>query len=395
MLRTLPALAGGANPSRAAVYSRSAMSGRSGGESRIHPRVSLPSVAPETHRDRRGRYVERSFGPASTQSRVLLRALRLFVYPFVMHWRPTRRGIRFLRWLYGTVIQVPAMNGTVIEHRTVGGVPVEWTSAPRCAEAGDHERVIMYIHGGGYVFGSPRTHRNLVSRLSEITATPVANVDYRMPPQTSLRVSQDDVFAVYQGLLDDGYPGESIVLAGDSAGGGHAVQLVLRALLDGIPLPAGLILLSPWTDLTNPGASFESNARFDFLIVKEILDRIARAIAPGAGEDWRNSGFFASRELLAQFPPTLVQVGSRETLFDDGLAFARRLGEAGAMVEAQIYAGQGHVVAMWAGTPDSRRAIREIFAWLKLALPDDRDPSDPSRAELEEIDDSGVQRPLS
>ncbi|MDO9353587.1 MAG: alpha/beta hydrolase [Solirubrobacteraceae bacterium] len=355
-----------------------------------------PTVSPERHTHRDDTYTERAFGPASHQSRYVFRLLRLFAHPFIVHWRPTRRGIRFLRWLYGTVIQVPAMRGTTIEHRSLGGVPVEWTTTARAAEARHGQRVILYLHGGGYVFGAPRTHRNLASRLSHVTATPVANVDYRMPPQTSLRQGQDDVLAAYLGLIDAGYAGEGILVAGDSAGGGHAARLVLRLIEEGHPGPAGVVLLSPWTDLTASGASLTSNSRFDFVIVKEILDRIARALAPTDENrrDWRNSPAFAPDELLAQFPPTLVQVGSRETLRDDGLAFARRLGDAGATVEAQIYAGQGHVVAMWSGTPDSRRAMQEIFDWLKLVLPDERDPSDPTVAELAEADEAGGNRPL-
>ncbi|MDQ8046590.1 MAG: alpha/beta hydrolase [Solirubrobacteraceae bacterium] len=357
-------------------------------QSVLTPEASQPDVPPAP--------VARDFGPASPHSRILFWLLRAFAYPFVVNWRPTRRGIHFLRWLYGTVIQFPAMKGTVVERRIIGGTPAEWTTTPRSGEAGRRERVILYIHGGGYVFGSPGTHRNLVSRLSHVTATPVANLDYRMPPETSLQGSQNDVFAAYEGLLADGYAAESIVVAGDSAGGGHAAHLVLRAIDEGVPLPAGLIMLSPWTDLTASGESFISNGRYDFVIVKSILDRIARALAPTleAQRDWRRSPAFAPPEMLAQFPPTLVQVGGRETLRDDGLAFARRLALAGGRVETQTYAGQGHVVAMWSGTPESRRAMREIFRWLKLSLPDERDPSDPTAADLAAADDAGPVDPI-
>jgi monoterpene epsilon-lactone hydrolase len=357
--------------------------------------MARSSVARETHREERGSYVERQFGPASLNSRFLFRLLRLLAYPLVVTWRPTRRGIAFLRWFYGQVIYVPAMRGTTIERRWLRGTPVEWTTGPRASEAKPGERVILYIHGGGYVFGSTRTHRNLVSRLSHVTATPVVSIDYRMPPETSLQGSQLEILDAYQGLLDAGYPAEAIVVAGDSAGGGHAVQLVLRLIEQGLPVPSGVILLSPWTDLTMPGESFTTNARYDFLIVFPILERIVKALTPGtsAPKDWRNSGIFAPNELLAQFPPTLVQVGSREALRDDGLAFARRLGEAGARVEAQIYAGQGHVVANWAGTPDARRAILELHRWLTLALPDSRDPSHPAPADLDAVDEAGRTLP--
>lgn len=358
--------------------------------------MTTPVAIPECSSAPRGEHAPRAFGPASPHSRLLFRTLRLFAYPFVVNWRPTRRGIHFLRWLYGTVIQVPAMKGTRVERRIIGGTPAEWTTTPRSAEAGVRQRVILYVHGGGYVFGSPGTHRNLASRLSHVTATPVANIDYRMPPETSLQGSQNDVFAAYLGLLADGYTPDSIVVAGDSAGGGHAAHLVLRCIEQGVPRPAGLILLSPWTDLTSSGESMISNGRYDFVIVKSILDRIARALAPTleAQTDWRTSPAFAPDEMLAKFPPTLVQVGGRETLRDDGLAFARRLWDAGAHVESQTYAGQGHVVAMWAGTPESRKAMREIFAWLKLALPDDRDPSDPSAADLAAADAAGPIDPV-
>lgn len=330
--------------------------------------------------------VERLFGPASPASRRMARALRLTMYPVVGLWRPTSRGIKLARKAFDPGATWPPIRGTRFQRRVIGGVVVEWTVAPRATETDEHERVIMYLHGGGFVVGSPRTHRNMVSRLSHVTATPIASVDYRMAPEASIQASRSDALAVYKGLLESGYPPEAIVVAGDSAGGALAAYVALAAIEQGLGVPAAAVLLSPWLDLTTGGESRTTNASTEFFIGGEVLDRIARVLVPDPAERelWPNSPVNAPPALLAKMPPTLIQVGGAEALADDGVLMARRIGSAGGRAELQSYDGQGHVVALWSGNPDARRALKEIASWLKETLPWDREPSAPSDEDIEQ-----------
>ncbi|MDQ8043803.1 MAG: alpha/beta hydrolase [Solirubrobacteraceae bacterium] len=343
--------------------------------------------ARERLRSEAGGLVERTFGPSSPRSRRMARVLRLTMYRTVGAWRPTSRGIHLARRAFDPGATWPPMRGTKFQRRVIGGVPVEWSVAPRAQEAGSHARVILYLHGGGFVVGSPRTHRNIVSRLSHVTATAVASVDYRMAPEASIQASRADAYAVYKSLIESGYPAEGIVIAGDSAGGNLATYVTLAAMLNDLGTPAALVLLSPWLDLTTGGPSRTANAGTEFFIGGTVLDRIARVLVPDDDERhfWFNSPINAPEELLSAMPPTLIQVGGAEVLADDGVEMARRIGAAGgARVELQTYDDQGHVVALWAGTPEARRAIREIGVFLRASLPKDLAFTPPTDAEIDE-----------
>ncbi|MBJ7470777.1 MAG: alpha/beta hydrolase [Solirubrobacteraceae bacterium] len=342
--------------------------------------MSEPRYALETAREQRGGLVERRFGPASPTSVRTRRVMRATIYPTVAAFRPTARGINFGRRALGA--PSPPLRGTQLERTTLGGVPVEWTRSPRAIDVDPRQRVVLYIHGGGFVICSPATHRNLSSRISQVLSTPLVSVDYRMVPEGSIQTSQADALSAYRGLLDDGIPPEAIIVAGDSAGGNLAAHAVLTAQEQGLPAPAAMILLSPWVDLTTAAGSRQTNAKTESFIGGGVLDRIAKAIVPDAHEraHWRNSPINASPAQLAALPPTLIQVGDAEVLLDDGVEMGRRIGAAGGTVEVQTYEGQGHVVAMWRANPEAKRALREMAAWVREVFPDERDPEAPSDA---------------
>lgn len=315
--------------------------------------------------------------------------MRATIYPTVAAFRPTTRGVKLAQ----RTLNAPTfpLRGTKIERRTLGGVPVEWTRAPRAIDVDPNVRVVLYIHGGGFVIGSPGTHRNLASRLSQVLSTPVASVDYRMVPNGSIQTCQRDAVDAYRGLLDEGIAPEAVIVAGDSAGGNLAAHVVLTAAEQGLPKPAALIMLSPWADLGPGGESRKTNVRTESFIGGKVLERIARSLVPDESErlDWHNSPINASPEQLAALPPTLIQVGGAEVLLDDGVSFAERIGEAGGAVQLQWFEGQGHVVAMWNANPEARRALKELAAWVREVFPDHRDPAMPSDATIEEAVESG------
>jgi monoterpene epsilon-lactone hydrolase len=322
----------------------------------------------------------RAFVPASGQTIALEQALRRTWIPLARSWRMTPRGLRMLQRATEPGRRVPVLRGTVVEHLRVAGLPAEWVRGPRALGAAAHrdERAVMlYLHGGGYVFGSPRTHRNLVSRLSHISGLPVLALDYRLPPVATLPAPIEDALAAYRHLLDEGHAPERIVVAGDSAGGHLALTLALHAAEAGLPAPAALVLLSPWTDLGMSGDSIVRNAALDPFLPPIALRRAARIALAGADPaDWRSSPLFAPEALFAQLPPTLVQVGSTEVLYDDAARTAQRIAGAGVRAELQIYERQPHVVPLWTGTPEARTALREIARFLAAVL-DPRDAAAP------------------
>lgn len=331
----------------------------------------------------------RTFAPASRQTIALERALRRTWVPVARNWRMTPRGVRMLqRMTEPPRRRVPILRGSVVEHTTVAGLPAEWVRGPRALDASAHaddRAVILYLHGGGYVFGSPRTHRNLVSRLSHVTGLPTLALDYRLPPVATLPAPIEDALAAYRHLLDEGHAPQRIVVAGDSAGGHLALTLALHAAESELPLPAALVLLSPWTDLGMTGASFTTNAALDPFLPGIALHRAARVALDGADPaDWRSSPLFAPDDLYRRLPPTLLQVGSTEVLLDDAARTAERLAHAGVNTELQVYERQPHVVPLWAGTPEARTALREIGRFVDTLLGPDDAPAPPDERTVAE-----------
>ncbi|HXE44744.1 MAG TPA: alpha/beta hydrolase [Conexibacter sp.] len=316
--------------------------------------------------------IARTFAPASRQTIALEHALRRTWIPIARNWRMTPRGVRMLQRVTEPGRRVPILRGSVVEHTRVAGVAAEWVRGPRALGAAAHDpdsAVVLYLHGGGYVFGSPRTHRNLVSRISHVTGLPALSLDYRLPPVATLPAPIEDALAAYRHLLAEGHAPQRIVVAGDSAGGHLALTLALHAVEAGLPSPAALVLLSPWTDLTMSGPSMTANAARDPFIQPIALHRAARVALAGADPaDWRSSPLFAPDDLVARLPPTLLQAGSTEVLHDDATRTAQRLAAAGVPTELQIYARQPHVVPLWNGTPEARTALREIGRFVDETL---------------------------
>jgi len=331
----------------------------------------------------------RTFAPASRQTVALERALQRTWTPVARTWRLTPRGVRMLqRVTEPPRRRVPVLRGSVVEHTRVAGLPAEWVRGPRALGTSAHSdegAVVLYLHGGGYVFGSPRTHRNLVSRISHVTGLPVLSLDYRLPPAATLPAPIEDALAAYRHLLDEGHAPERIVVAGDSAGGHLALALALHAAEAGLPQPAALVLLSPWTDLGMTGASIVTNADADPFLPPIALHRAARVALNGADPaDWRSSPLFAPEALFAQLPPTLLQVGSTEVLLDDATRTAERLAHAGVRTELQIYERQPHVVPLWAGTPEARTALREVGRFVDELLGPANAPAAPDEQTVAE-----------
>ena len=230
----------------------------------------------------------------------------------------------------------------ICERVGAGGVPAEWIYAPNAAE----DRVLMYLHGGGYMIGSMRTHRVPLSRLSRASGARVLGLDYRLAPENPFPAALQDSLAAYRWLLAQGIKPRNIVIGGDSAGGGHSIATLVTLRYLGEPLPAAGISHSGWTDLANTGNSFVTKAEEDPLVDKEMVDNMASAYL---GDMDRTtplaSPFYAD---LSGLPPLLVQVGSAEVLLDDSIRFAERAKETGVDVTLEVWDGMPHVWQVFA-----------------------------------------------
>jgi epsilon-lactone hydrolase len=223
---------------------------------------------------------------------------------------------------------------------------------------------ILYLHGGGYYFCSPATHRGIVFPLARRSGARTFSLDYRLTPEHPFPAALDDALAAYRRLLADGVSPERLVIAGDSAGGGLALATLLALRDAGDPLPAGAVMFSPWTDLAATGASVVTNEGRDPMFH-------GRAFAPAgkfyaADTDVRNP--YVS-PLYGQFdglPPLFIQVGDTEVLLDDSTRVAEKARAAGVRVELKIWPKVSHVFQMFAPfVPEANRALEEAAGFVR------------------------------
>lgn len=219
---------------------------------------------------------------------------------------------------------------------------------------------LLYLHGGGYCLGSPRTHRELAGRLARSADRVCVSPDYRLAPEHPFPAGLEDAFAVYQTICET--EGKAPVLAGDSAGGGLALALMLRLRDDGRPMPPRAAVLSPWTDLALSGASIRERAERDPSINEAALSSFADAYAP-AGERRRPlvSPLYGD---LSGLPPLWIEVGSEEVLFDDAVGLHERALAAG--IKSTLIVGEGmfHVWQAVPGAPEALEASDRIGSFL-------------------------------
>ena len=249
--------------------------------------------------------------------------------------------------------------GTVVQAVRCGGIEAEWVGAPGVPPG----PALLYFHGGGFRLGSPRSHRGLAAALGAAAGCRVLVPDYRLAPEHCFPAPVDDACAAYRWLrAQDGVTG--IAVAGDSAGGGLAVSALLALRDTADPLPLAAVLMSPWTDLTASGASYEDRASADPLNARATLLGMARSYLGGA--DPRSalaSPVFAD---LSGLPPLLVQVGAREIVFSDAALLAERAVAAGVAATLSEWDGMVHVFQQFpAEAPQAAEAVREAGGFLR------------------------------
>lgn len=244
-----------------------------------------------------------------------------------------------------------------------GRVPMEWV------EDGPVKafNTVLYLHGGGYVMGSPRTHRSITWRLARDARARVCVPDYRLAPENRFPAPLEDALAVYEKLLNDGAEAKSLALAGDSAGGGLALALLLEIRARGWPQPAAVSVFSPWTDLMLSGRSIAENAETDPLLPAARIGEVAENYLQGADpSDPRVSPLYGD---FTGGPPVMLQVSDIEILRDDSLRMARRLREQGVPVEFVLWKGLPHVfqlAAPW--LPESLESLERAAQFLRRQM---------------------------
>jgi len=239
-----------------------------------------------------------------------------------------------------------------------GSVKAEWIVPPNAAP----DRVILYLHGGGYVMGSINTHRAMISRIARASQARALALDYRLAPEHPFPAAVDDATEAYRWLLAQGYKANKIVIAGDSAGGGLALSTLVSIRDAKLPLPACGVPISPWTDMEGTGASMKTNASKDPMIPPGAnggLFNMAKAYV--AGGDPKNPLASPLHADYKGLPPLLIQVGGTETLLDDSTRVAEKAQAAGIQVNLEVWDEMIHVWHVFAKLlPEGQQAIDRI-----------------------------------
>ncbi len=224
--------------------------------------------------------------------------------------------------------------------------------------------LVFYLHGGGYIFGSPRGYAATVARLCKEAGARGVALDYRKAPENPHPAAIEDALAAYLALLEQGENPARIIVGGDSAGGGLTLALIAQLCAQGHPLPAGAFAFSPLTDLTYSGASITQNAASDVVLpATRVLDMTQIFVGDGAREDPRASPLYAD---FSGAPPIWLTASDSEILLDDTVRMSERLKTAGVDTTVTIRHGLPHVWPIFFNVlPEGRETLRDVAAWIK------------------------------
>ncbi len=237
----------------------------------------------------------------------------------------------------------------------IGNVHGEWIVAPGAAD----DRVILYLHGGGYVMGSINTHRAMIARISRAAQARILAIDYRLAPEHPFPAAVDDATTAYRWLLAQGYKPGKITIAGDSAGGGLTFATLVALRDSKVPLPAAAAPISPWTDLAATGESLKTRAKADPMVGDSGLVPMAKHYA--GSHDLKHPLVSPLYADLTGLPPLLIHVGDAEILLDDSTRIAERAQAAGVDVTLEVWPEMVHVWHVFAKIlPEGQQAIDRI-----------------------------------
>lgn len=255
----------------------------------------------------------------------------------------------------------PAPRWSRTEPVGLDGFPAEWVYADN---ATDDDGVVLYFHGGAFLFCGPATHRPAVAAMSRASGMPHLSVAYRQLPEVPLRGSIDDCLTAYRYLLSQGYAPEQIAFAGDSAGGYLAFATALQAAAAGLPQPAAIVAISPWLDLDCDAKLAHPNGRRDAYAPVKRLPALVELLTEGVVPV--DPLLSPVNHDLSVLPPSLLIAAEPEMLRCDSELMAERLAAAGVPATLQIWDGQLHAFPIMYGVmPEAANAILEIGSFVR------------------------------
>jgi acetyl esterase/lipase len=250
-----------------------------------------------------------------------------------------------------------------VKPQQVNGVQVEWIRTPQVSP--DH--VILYLHGGGYTMGLFNSHRDFISRLGRASGMGVLAVDYRLAPEHPFPAGLEDATIVYRWLVSKGYESTSIILAGESSGGGLALATLIKLRDDGDHIPTCTACFSPQTDMALTGESVMTKAKAD--VINRPFDISGNAARYAGKYDLKGplvSPFYAD---LKGLPPIMIHVGTEDILLDDSIRFANAARDAGVDIILEVWPGMPHAFPLQAAfLPEARKAIEATAAYIRAKI---------------------------
>jgi acetyl esterase/lipase len=253
--------------------------------------------------------------------------------------------------------------GVTYEEIVAAGQRALWVNPMGAAP----DRVILYLHGGGFIAGSINTHRKLAGQLAKRTGCRALIPAYRLAPENPFPAQLEDTLGIYRWLLKQGFDPGHIAPAGDSAGGNLAVSLALKLRAERLPLPAAIVGISPWFDMEVKGWSLDTNAKRTAIGSRATYQKLSEMFLQGHDRtDPLANPLYAD---LTGFPPVYLSGGTEEGLLDNPERFAEAARKAHVDVTMNIAEGMQHVLEFMAGrAPEADRAIAEIADWLRPRL---------------------------
>lgn len=253
-------------------------------------------------------------------------------------------------------------DGVEVRPQTIEGIPAEWL-IPQQADA---KKVILYVHGGGYVAGSCNDHRGFISKFAKNTGFTNLVYEYRLAPEYPYPAALEDSVKVYQWLLHEGYQPNHILIAGESAGGGLTLALLLALKDRKLPMPAAAVAISPWTDLTCSSESYHTKNKVSLAPLNSWLVFSKHYCGTNDPSNHFISPLFGD---LKGLPPLLINAGTDDELYEDGEKFAVKAQKAGVAVTFRKGEGQVHCYPLLAPLfPEATQAMNEIVDFIKQYL---------------------------
>jgi acetyl esterase/lipase len=243
-----------------------------------------------------------------------------------------------------------------LTHIEINGMNAVWIDSPEA----DSQKVILYLHGGGYMEGSLSSHQDLAMRIGKASKARILLIDYRLAPENPFPAALNDAVSAYEWLIENqDIPSSHVIIAGDSAGGGLTIATLLRLKELAKPLPSAAICLSPWTDLAMEGDSIKANSNQDkFLKLYDLLFMASLYIQDKYPKNPLISPLYGD---LSDLPPLFIQVGSLEILLDDAARLAKKAERAGVDVKLDVWDDMIHVFQAFADwAPEGEEAIKKI-----------------------------------